>query len=315
MLNGRREPRRMRYSLESRLRIVRLIESGETPANAAAALGASRASGYRIWKRYRDEGWQGLIDRRSTPKRQPRRLSAEEEAQIITLRLELGSGPQVLAAILGRPASTIGKVLRRAGCSRLPQPERVVRPRYERERPGELLHVDVKKLGRFWEVGKRILRDGVRRNRTAGWSYLHVAIDDHTRLAYAELLKDEHGPTCAAFLRRAAAWYAERGITIERVLSDNAKAYHGRYWQAACAELGIRRRYTKPYSPWTNGKAEALIKTMLREWAYRCAYPTSSHRARALSGYLRWYNNHRPHGSLKAQPPISRVPNVCGYST
>ena len=129
MHNGRREPRRMRYSLESRLRIVRLIESGETPADAAAALGASRASGYRIWRRYQDEGWQGLIDRRSTPKRQPRRLSAEEEAQIIALRLELGAGPQVLAVILGRPASTVGKVLRRAGCSRLPLPERVVRPR------------------------------------------------------------------------------------------------------------------------------------------------------------------------------------------
>jgi transposase InsO family protein len=310
MHNGIREPRRMRYSLESRLRIVRLIESGERPADAAAALGASRASGYRIWRRYQDEGWQGLIDRRSTPKRQPRRLSAEEEAQIIALRLELGAGPQVLAAILERPPSTVGKVLRRAGCSRLPQPERVVRPRYERERPGELLHVDVKKLGRFWEVGKRILKDGVNRSRHAGWSYLHVAIDDHTRLAYAELLKDERGPTCAAFLRRATAWYAERGITIERVLTDNAKAYHGRYWQAACSELDIGRRYTRPYSPWTNGKAEALIKTMLREWAYRFAYPTSSHRARALSGYLRWYNNHRPHGSLAARPPISRVSHV-----
>jgi transposase InsO family protein len=315
MHNGIREPRRMRYSLESRLRIVRLIESGERPADAAAALGASRASGYRIWRRYQDEGWQGLVDRRSTPKRQPRRLSAQDEAQIVALRHELGAGPQVLAAILGRPASTVGKVLRRAGCSRLPQPERVVRPRYERERPGELLHVDVKKLGRFWEVGKRIRRDGVQRSRHAGWSYLHVAIDDHTRLAYAELLTDERGPSCAAFLRRATAWYAERGITLERVLSDNAKAYHGRYWQAACAELGISRRYTRPYSPWTNGKAEALIKTMLREWAYRLAYPTSSHRARALSGYLRWYNNHRPHGSLAAQPPISRISNVCRYSS
>ena len=306
MHNGIREPRRMRYSLESRLRIVRLIEGGKSPADAAAALGASRASGYRIWRRYQDEGWQGLVDRRSTPKRQPRRLSAQDEAQIVALRHELGAGPQVLAAILGRPASTVGKVLRRAGCSRLPQPERVARPRYERERAGELLHVDVKKLGRFWEVGKRIRRDGVQRSRHAGWSYLHIAIDDHTRLAYAELLTDERGPSCAAFLRRATAWYAERGITLERVLSDNAKAYHGHHWQAACTELGISRRYTRPYSPWTNGKAEALIKTMLREWAYRFTYPTSSHRARALAGYLRWYNNHRPHGSIGA-PPISRI--------
>jgi transposase InsO family protein len=317
MHNGRREPRRMRYSLESRLRIVRLIEAGETPANAAAALGASRASGYRLWRRYQAEGWPGLADRRSTPKRQPRKLSAAEEAQIVALRRELGAGPQVLAVILGRPASTIGKVLRRAGCSRLPQPEQPIRPRYERERPGELLHVDVKKLARFWKVGKRITGDGAgyQRSRGARWSYLHVAIDDHTRLAYAELLPDERGPSCAAFLRRAHAWYAERGITLERVLSDNAKAYHGQYWLAVCSELGINRRYTRPYSPWTNGKAEALIKTMLREWARRHAYPTSSHRARALSGYLRWYNNHRPHGSLGARPPISRVSHVCNYST
>jgi transposase len=139
--------------------------------------------------------------------------------------------------------------------------------------------------------------------------------NEHSRLAYAELLKDERGPSCAAFLRRATAWYAERGITLERVLSDNAKAYHGIYWQAASSELGSSRRYTRPYSPWTNGKAEALIKTMLREWAHRFVYPTSSHRARALSRYLRWYNHHRPHGSLAARPPISRVSHLCDYST
>ena len=314
MHNGRREPRRMRYSLESRLRIVRLIEGGETPANAASACGASRATGYRLWRRYQAEGWQGLRDRRCTPKHQPRRLSSAEEAEIVALRSQLGAGPQVLAGILGRPASTVGKVLRRAGCSRLPRPEQPIRPRYERERPGELLHVDIKKLGRFWQVGKRIYGDNVKRNRQVGWSYLHIAIDDHTRLAYAELLPDERAPSCAAFLRRAADWYAERGITLERVLSDNARAYHGHLWRDTCAQLAIQRRYTKPYSPWTNGKAEAFIKTMLREWAYRHTYPSSAHRARALAGYLRWYNHHRPHGSLQARPPISRVSNVCDYS-
>jgi transposase InsO family protein len=315
MHNGRREPRRMRYSLESRLRIVRLIESGMPPAEAAASYGASRATGYRLWRRYQHEGWQGLADRRSTPRRQPRRLSAQEEAQIIALRLELRAGPQMLSVICNRPASTIGKVLRRAGCSRLPGPDRVVRQRYERERPGELVHVDIKKLGRFVRVGKRIHQDGRKRNRGVGWSYLHIAIDDHTRLAYGELLKDEKAASCAAFLRRAYGWYAQRGITIERVMTDNGPAYHAHHWQRTCAELAIARRYTKPYSPWTNGKAEAFIKTMLREWAYRHSYPTSSHRARALSGYLRWYNNHRPHGSLAAQPPISRVSHVRGYST
>jgi transposase len=167
MHNGRREPRRMRYSLESRLRIVRLVEQGRSPAEAAAAYGASRATGYRLWRRYQAEGWEGLVDRPSTPIRQPRRLSGQEEAQIIAVRLELRGGPQVLARALDRPASTIGKVLRRAGCSRLPGPDRVVRQRYERERPGELVHVDVKKLGRFWRVGKRIHRDERRRNRGA----------------------------------------------------------------------------------------------------------------------------------------------------
>jgi transposase InsO family protein len=305
----------MRYSLESRLRIVRLIEDGATPAEAASACGASRATGYRLWRRFQAEGWRGLADRRSTPHRQPRRLCSEAEAQIVALRLELRAGPQVLARIVERPASTVGKVLRRAGCSRLPGPDRVVRQRYERERAGELVHVDVKKLGRFWRVGKRIHQDERRRNRGVGWSYLHIAIDDHTRLAYAEILHNERGTSCAAFLRRAHGWYAERGIQIERVLTDNAKAYHGHDWTSTCDQLEIGRRYTKPYSPWTNGKAEALIKTMLREWAYRHTYPTSGHRARALSGWIRWYNNHRPHGSLNAQPPISRVSHVRGYSS
>jgi transposase InsO family protein len=184
--------------------------------------------------------------------------------------------------------------------------------RYERERAGELLHVDTKKLARFHQVGKRILQDGVRPGRRAGWQHLHVAIDDHSRLAYTELLPTERKEDCAAFLERAVEWYAQQGITVERVISDNAKAYHSGLWCDTCAELGIARRYTRPYSPWTNGKAEALIKTLLREWAYRFLYPSSSHRARALASFTRWYNRRRPHGSLKGRPPISRVSHVCG---
>ena len=186
--------------------------------------------------------------------------------------------------------------------------------RYERDRPGELLHVDTKKLGRF-SVGKRILHDGVQRSPRAGWQHLHVAIDDHTRLAYCELLPQRSASRLRRLPRRAVAWYAEQGITIERVLSDNAKAYHSHLWRDTCAELEIGRRYTRPYSPWTNGKAEALIKTLLREWAYRFAYPTSAHRSRALPGYIRWYNRRRPHGSLGGRPPISRVSHVCGQYT
>lgn len=305
-------PRRMRYSLESRARIVSLILQGMSPQAAAAACGASRATGYRLWRRYREGSWRALADRPSTPKRQPRRLAPAEEAQILALRRELKAGPLVLAAVLERPPSTVGKVLRRAGCSRLPRPRRDPTVRDERERPGELLHVDSKKLGRFFQVGKRIREGRINRSRRAGWQYVHVAIDDHSRLAYCEVLTSERKDACAAFLRRAVAWYASQGVAVERVLSDNAKAYHSTLWRDTCVELGIARRYTRPYSPWTNGKAEALIKTLLREWAYRFAYPTRADRSRALGGFLRWYNRRRPHGSLGGRPPISRVSHLCG---
>src|SRR2546425_2482119 len=305
-------PRRMRFSFESRCRIVRLILDGERPQAAAAACGASRATGYRLWRRYCEGGWAALHDRPSTPRRQPRRLAPEVEREILAWRAHLRAGPAVIAAILERPISTVGKVLRRAGCSRLPRPQRDPKVRYERDHPGELLHVDTKKLGRFWTVGKRILGDGVNRSPKAGWQHLHVAIDDHSRLAYAELLPSERKHDCASFLKRAVAWYAEQGIVVERVLSDNAKAYHSHLWRDTCLELRIERRYTRPYSPWTNGKAEALIKTLLREWAYRFTYPTSRHRSRTLAGFLRWYNRRRPHGSLGGRPPISRVSHACG---
>jgi len=305
----------MRFSFESRCRIVALIVAGESPQQAAAVCGASRATGYRLWWRYVEGGWQALRDRPSTPKHQPLRLSAEAEAEILRWREHLRAGPLVIAAAVDRPASTVGKVLRRAGCSRLPRPQRDPRVRYERDRPGELLHVDTKKLGRFFQVGKRILQDGVQRSPGAGWQHLHVAIDDHSRLAYTELLASERKEDCAAFLERAVAWYAEHGITVERVLSDNAKAYHSHLWRDTCTELDIQRRYTRPYSPWTNGKAEALIKTLLREWAYRFAYPSSRHRSQALPGFVRWYNRRRPHSSLGGRPPISRVSQVRGYYT
>jgi transposase InsO family protein len=305
----------MRFSFESRCRIVASILAGQSPQEAAAACGASRATGYRLWCRFQDGGLQALQDRPSTPKCQPLRLSSEAEAEILRWREHLRAGPLVIAAAVGRPASTIGKVLRRAGCSRLPRPQRDPRVRYERDRPGELLHVDTKKLGRFHQIGKRILQDGVQRSPRAGWQHLHVAIDDHSRLAYTELLESERKEDCVAFLTCAVAWYAAQGITVERVLSDNAKSYHSRLWRDSCLELGIGRRYTRPYSPWTNGKAEALIKTLLREWAYRFAYPSSTHRSRALAGYTRWYNRRRPHGSLAGQPPISRVSHLCGQYT
>jgi transposase InsO family protein len=288
---------------------------------AAANGGASRATGYRLWRRYQQGGWAALRDRPSTPRHQPRRLCAGAEEAILVARRRSAYGPVRLAGLVPHPPSTIGKVLRRHGCSRLPRPEgaaaRCAR-RYERERPGELLHVDTKKLGRFWEPGKRVLGEQAgrpHRNRRVGWQHLHVAIDDHSRLAYAELLPGQDAKTCVRFLERAASWYQEHGIVTERVLTDNAKAYHSRAWIDAAHRLAVARRYTRVYRPRTNGKAERFIQTLLTEWAYARSYPSSSARARALSSYLRWYNRRRPHSSLQARPPLSRVSHLCGHDS
>jgi transposase InsO family protein len=300
---------------------VARIEAGVSPPLAAASGGCSRATAYRLCRRYREGGWAALRDRPSTPLRQPRRLSAEAEQRIVLTRLRTAYGPVRLAGLVPHPPSTIGKVLRRHGCSRLPRPHadaaRCAR-RYERERPGELLHVDTKQLGRFWEPGKRVLGlDAGRphRNRRVGWQHLHVAIDDHSRLAYAELLARRDAESCSDFLSRAVAWYAEQGVAVERVLTDNAKAYHARAWIETTQTLGIGRRYTRIYRPRTNGKAERFIQTMLIEWAYARSYPSSVARARALGGYLRWYNRRRPHSSLGARPPISRVSHLRGHDS
>jgi transposase InsO family protein len=309
-------PRRKLLSWESRCEIVAKIEAGMSPPLAAASGGASRATGYRLWRRYQEGGWGALRDRPSTPRRQPRRLCLEAEQRILAARRRSAYGPVRLAGLVPHPPSTIGKVLRRHGCSRLPRPEGAARcaRRYERERPGELLHIDTKRLGRFWEPGKRVLGEQAGRpqkNRRVGWQHLHVAIDDHSRLAYAELLPGQDAQACVRFLERATRWYQEHGVVVQRVLTDNAKAYHSRAWIESTERLRLQRRYTRIYRPRTNGKAERLIQTLLREWAHARAYPSSSRRARALPSYLRWYNNQRPHSSLGARPPISRVSHLC----
>jgi transposase InsO family protein len=313
-------PRRKRLSWESRCEIVARIEAGMSPPLAAASGGASRATAYRLWQRYQVGGWAGLRDRPSTPRRQPRRLPAEAEQRIIAARLRSAYGPVRLAGLVPHPPSTIGKVLRRHGYSRLPRPAAAARcaRRYERERPGELLHVDTKRLGRFWEPGKRVLGSEAgrpHRNRRVGWQHLHVAVDDHSRVAYAELLPGQDAGSCVRFLERAIAWYRERDVIVERVLTDNAKAYHSRAWIDAADRLAIKCRYTRIYRPRTNGKAERLIQTLLREWAYARSYPSSDKRARALPGYLRWYNRRRPHSALGARPPISRVSHLCSHDS
>jgi transposase InsO family protein len=308
-------PRRKRLSWESRCEIVAKVRAqGMSPERAAASSGVHRSTVYRLMARHDEGGWAALRDRRPVPVRQPRRSPAELEARILNARAASRYGSRRLGAILGIPASTVAKVLARAGASRLPRPPRAPVVRYERERPGELLHVDTKRLGRFHTVGKRILGDGVQRSPRAGWQHLHVAIDDHSRIAYCEVLPGQGADDSCAFLGRAVAWFAaEHGIQIERVLSDNGHAYRSRAWAATCAGLGIAHRRTRPYTPRTNGKAEALIGTLLREWAWRYAYPSSVHRTRALSGWVRWYNRRRPHSSLGDRPPISRVAQVRGH--
>jgi transposase InsO family protein len=302
----------MRYSFESRCRTVTLILSGLSIAEAATASGTPRSSAYRWWGRYRSEGWAGLLDRPCVPHHQPRRLAPEVEAEILAVRERTGDGPLVVGAIVGRAASTVGKVLRRLGHSRPPRAPRESANRYEHERPGDLLHLDIKQLGRFWQVGKRVLEDGVKRSPRAGWQYVHVDIDDHSRLAYAEVLPSERQEDAVAFLRRALAWYREQGVVVSALLTDNGGAYRSRRFRAARLAWGLDHRFTRPYRPRTNGKAERFIQTLLRQWAYRYVYPTSAHRARALPGWLRWYNRHRPHSALGGLPPLSRVSHLCG---
>jgi len=316
VLNVTGAPRRKRLSWESRCEIVAKVRvQGMGPELAAASSGVHRSTVYRLLARYDAEGVGGLRERRPIPRRQPRRLAGRIEAEILAARERTRYGPRRLGAILGLPGSSVGKVLRRAGVSRLPRAPRPEPVRYERERPGELLHVDTKRLGRFHQVGKAILRDGVQRSPRAGWQHLHVAVDDHTRLAYCEVLAGQGAEASCAFLARAVAWFAGQGIRVERVLTDNGHAYRSHAWREACERRGIQRRRTRPYTPRTNGKAEAFIATALREWAYRYAYPSSVQRTRALAGWVRWYNRRRPHSSLGDRPPISRVAQVRGQFT
>jgi len=309
-----------RTTLYARRLIVDRVLAGHRPGEVAKQLGVSRQTVYKWVRRWRAEGAAGLVDRSSRPHRMPRRTSAQTEAQIVAARRAHHAGPVRLAAILGIAASTIGAVLARAGMPRLADVDRLTGEllrgrrhsdrRYEREQPGDLLHVDVKKLGRVpdgggWRVHGR--SEEVR-GRGLGWDYVHVAIDDHTRLAYAEVLPDERTGTCAAFLTRAAAWFAAHGVTVVRVLTDNAKSYRiGQAWIAACAQLRIARRFTKPGCPWTNGKAERFNRTLQTEWAYATAWTSNAHRAAALTGYLERYNTRRGHSALGGRPPISRL--------
>jgi transposase InsO family protein len=321
-----------RLTVHGRAELVRrVVEQGRPVAHVVVELNVSRATGYKWLARWRAEGLAGLLDRPSRAHRLPGKTSARLEAQVLALRSERKLGPARIGPLVGLAPSTVHAVLRRHGMHRLAWLDRptgqLVR-RYERARPGELVHVDVKKLGVIRAGGgwRAHGRDSAERNhsraelqagRRVGYDYVHCAIDDHTRLAYAEIHPDETAVTCAAFLRSAAAWFATVGITrIERVLTDNAMAYRrSAAWRQAMTDLGAEQRFTRSYRPQTNGKAERFNRTLADEWAYIRPFDSSADRAAALPGWLHTYNHHRSHTALGGQPPISRttVSNGTGH--
>jgi transposase InsO family protein len=288
-------------------------DEGWTVTEAAEAAGCSERTAYKWLRRWRAEGEAGLLDRSS----RPRRIYATPPERVATIerlrRLRMTSTR--IAQALAMATSTVSAVLARLGLGRLSRLDPPEPPnRYCRRHPGELIHIDVKKLGRFARPGLRAERRqaGYAANIGAGWEYCHVAVDDTSRLAYVEVLDDEKGPTCVAFLRRAIAYFASFGVTVERVMTDNGTGYRSKIHQAAIAELGIRHLRTQPYRPRTNGKAERFIQTMLREWAYAAAYNSSEQRRRALLPWLRDYNYCRQHGSLSKKSPVSVLNNLIG---
>jgi transposase InsO family protein len=288
--------------------IVRQIASGQTPEAAARAAGVCPRTAGKWIARFKAEGIEGLKDRSSRPHRlrQPTPTAVVERVE--ALRRQRFTGKQI-AAELGVSPATVSRVLRRLGLNRIEalEPAEPIR-RYEREHPGELIHIDIKKLGRFDKVGHRITGDRqAGRSRAVGWEFVHVSIDDASRVGFSQILPDEKKESAVAFLRAAVAYYLSLGVTVARVMTDNGSCYRSKAFRDACRALGLRHIRTRPYTPKTNGKAERFIQTALREWAYAQAYPSSERRAQELPVWLHRYNWHRPHGSLKSKPPISRL--------
>jgi transposase InsO family protein len=314
-----------RLSPIGRRLLIDRIENDRWPVRvAAASMGISERTARKWLARFRLEGERGLVDRSSAPRRVANRTDERTVAAICALRRLRFSGPE-LAELLDLPCSTVSAVLKRSGLGKLGRLGLAPAERYERQRPGELVHVDVKKLGRIQGgAGKRV-RDGrkahynprrndaagVRRN-TVGWEFVHVAVDDATRLAYAEVLGDEKAATAIAFLRRAVAFFERHAITVERVLTDNGSPYISARHTIACRALGIRHLRTRPRRPQTNGKAERFIRTMLAGWAYGAIYGSSQQRTQALDGWLWHYNHRRRHQAIGKQAPITRLNNLLG---
>ena len=290
-----------------RLAVDRVECEGWTLAAAAEAAGVSVRTVSKWRRRYREEGEQGLLDRCSAPASVPSRTGEARVAVIAGLRRLRMTGAEI-AETLGMPLSTVSGILTRIGLGKLWRLEPPEPPnRYEKQRPGELVHVDVKKLGRIGRPGHRVHGDRRTRSRGIGWEYVHVAIDDATRIAYVEVLEDERAATAVDFLRRAIAHFAALGIRVERLMTDNGNAYRSAIHALACKTLAIKHLRTRPYRPRTNGKAERFIRTLLGGWAYAAIYPTSDERRRALTGWLDFYNRRRPHRSLDRQAPLERL--------
>ena len=292
-----------------RERLVGMIAEGMSFARAGSACGCSAKTAAKWWKRFQHEGRKGLQDRRSRPHSLRNPTPADVAKRIISLRRERLTGAHI-AAKTGVSPATVSRVLRRAGLSRQRdlEPAEPVR-RYVREHPGDMIHLDIKRLGKFERMGHRITGDrtGQSNSRGIGWEYVHVCVDDASRLSFTQIHPDEKAVSAIAHLRAAVAWYASMGVTVARVMTDNGSCYKSKAFKAACAELGIRHIRTRPYTPKTNGKAERFIQTALREWAYARAYMTSDQRAADLPIWTHLYNWHRPHSALRSKPPISRL--------
>jgi transposase InsO family protein len=314
-------------SLKGRRELCRRVLEGErTLSEAAEAAEVSVRCARRWVTRYRVEGEAGLVDRSSAPRRIPHRTSEQRVQAIVALRRLRFTGPEI-AEVLGMAVSTVSGILTRIGMGRLGRLGLEPAQRYERARPGELIHIDVKKLGRIQGgAGKRIAgkrnRRGPRRTdaagivrQTIGWECVHIAIDDCTRLVYAEVLPDEKGPTAVGFLKRAIAFYDRHGITVQSVMTDNGSAYMSTLHAVACRCLRIKHIRTRAYRPQTNGKAERFIRTLLGGWAYGAIYRNSSERTAALDGWLWHYNHLRKHSALGHHPPITKVTNLLGTYT
>jgi len=309
--------RRAKLTPFGRLLIVqRVHELGWTVAETAKAAGVSRATAHKWVRRYREDGIAGLEDRTSAPRRCPHALPPREVARILKARTKRKEGPHQLSAALGRPRSTIYGVLRRHGCSRLDHTDRPTGAsiRYEKDHPGELLHVDVKKLGRIPEggghrmLGRSTATRRAKGRRRMGYDYLHAAVDDHSRVAYVEVHRDERGETCARFLANAAGFFATHGVKVQAVMTDNAMCYRRSVvFLEAMADLGIRHVAIPPYRPRANGKVERFNRTLPQEWAYIRLYRSNRARIQALPRWLDFYNRRRSHTALRGRPPITRL--------